>query len=215
MRYIIIMIIYIINIAISQQIYEIPFDSRDNVIELQVKNTSVITAKGVMVKVVDKPEGIKFREEELRIEEIESNEEEVVEFSFTVEKKVAIKKEQVIGFSIVDKDGQSWRKEIRVKVGGPKTFELYQNYPNPFNPVTTITYQLPDVGIQFIVFLYIYDILGREVMRIERREQLGGYYEERIEASKLSSGIYIYRIYAQSTDGAKTYTSTKKMLLMK
>ncbi len=214
MRYIIIMIIYIINIAISQQIYEIPFDSRDNVIELQVKNTSVITAKGVMVKVVDKPEGIKFREEELRIEEIESNEEEVVEFSFTVEKKVAIKKEQVIGFSIVDKDGQSWRKEIRVKVGGPKTFELYQNYPNPFNPTTTITYQLPDVNTRFIVSLRIYDLLGREVITT-KQEQTAGYYEQRIDASNLSSGVYIYRIHAQSTNGGKSYTSTKKMVLMK
>ena len=32
------------------------------------------------------------------------------------------------------------------------------------NPITTINYQLPAVGTQYIVSLRVYDMLGREVV---------------------------------------------------
>jgi len=64
------------------------------------------------------------------------------------------------------------------------------------------------------VSLNIYDILGREVIAINT-EQPSGYYEQRIDASKLSSGVYVYRIHAKPMDGGKSYISTKKMVVMK
>ena len=56
--------------------------------------------------------------------------------------------------------------------GVPEQFALYQNYPNPFNPVTTINYDLPQ---QTQVNLLIYDILGREVVRLVSEEIPAGY----------------------------------------
>ncbi|MBC8043115.1 MAG: T9SS type A sorting domain-containing protein [Rhizobacter sp.] len=88
----------------------------------------------------------------------------------------------------------------------PKQFELSQNYPNPFNPATTIRYQLPSAGD---VKLKVYDVLGREVASLVNERQKAGSYAVSFNASKLSSGVYFYRL----TTG--NFVQTKKMLLIK
>ncbi len=87
-----------------------------------------------------------------------------------------------------------------------KSFQLFQNYPNPFNPISTIKYQIPKDGL---VKLKVYDILGREVAELVNEKKQAGYYQVDLDASKLASGIYIYRIQAGE------FSSTKKMVLMK
>ena len=88
----------------------------------------------------------------------------------------------------------------------PGSYRLFQNYPNPFNPTTTIRYQLPAAGH---VTLKVYDILGREVATLVNEVQKAGTYSERFDASKLSSGVYIYSIKTGN------YFAAKKLLLMK
>ncbi len=85
-------------------------------------------------------------------------------------------------------------------------FQLCQNYPNPFNPATTINYQLPQTGY---VTLKIYDILGKEVATLVNEQKNSGRYSVNFDASKLASGVYIYRIKVND------YVSSKKMLLLK
>ncbi|MBC8043450.1 MAG: T9SS type A sorting domain-containing protein [Rhizobacter sp.] len=93
------------------------------------------------------------------------------------------------------------------KVSGlPKEFILKQNYPNPFNPSTTIRYELPQ---QSDVKLKIYDMLGREVQSLVSERQPAGTYTVRFNGSRLSSGMYFYRLQTGST------VQTKKMLLVK
>ncbi len=96
----------------------------------------------------------------------------------------------------------------------PDKYELYQNYPNPFNPATKISYQLP---VDSRVTIKIYDILGREAAAlVNNREMKAGYYENNFNGERLSSGIYIYRLTAQSINGSpKEYSSIKKMMLIK
>ncbi len=88
----------------------------------------------------------------------------------------------------------------------PTEYALFQNYPNPFNPVTTITYQIPKEGL---VTLKIYDILGKEVTTLINEEKQAGKYSIDFNASKLSSGVYLYELRSNK------YKSTKKLLLMK
>jgi uncharacterized protein (UPF0218 family) len=88
----------------------------------------------------------------------------------------------------------------------PTEYALYQNYPNPFNPMTTITYQIPKEGL---VTLKIYDILGKEVTTLINEEKQAGKYSIDFNASKLSSGVYLYELRSNE------YKSTKKLLLMK
>jgi len=88
----------------------------------------------------------------------------------------------------------------------PLEFNLYDNYPNPFNPSTKIHYDIPEKSL---VQLKVYDILGKEVATLVNMNQAAGSYIANFDASKLSSGIYIYKITAGN------YSSTKKMMLLK
>ena len=45
----------------------------------------------------------------------------------------------------------------------PNEYSLSQNYPNPFNPVTKIKFGIPKQGM---VTIKIFDVLGREIMRL-------------------------------------------------
>jgi hypothetical protein len=75
----------------------------------------------------------------------------------------------------------------------PANFALHQNYPNPFNPATTINYSLPKSGL---VTIKVYDILGREIITLVNEINSPGNYTIQFNGSKLSSGIYFYRMQA-------------------
>ncbi len=88
----------------------------------------------------------------------------------------------------------------------PREFHLQQNYPNPFNPTTVIAFDIPKDGR---VTLKLYDLLGREVMTLADKSFTAGSYRMEADLSSLGSGVYFYRL------NAGTFTSTKKMLLLK
>jgi hypothetical protein len=88
----------------------------------------------------------------------------------------------------------------------PREYALSQNYPNPFNPATTISYDLRSAGR---VTLRVYDVLGREVATLVDGYQGAGTYTRTFDASRLSSGVYFYRLQSGS------FVNTKKMVLAK
>ncbi len=88
----------------------------------------------------------------------------------------------------------------------PAHFALYQNYPNPFNPATTISYSLAKAGR---VSLVVYDILGRKVAVLVDSRRAAGEHSVRFDASRLASGLYIYRLEAGDN------VISKKMMLIK
>jgi len=90
-----------------------------------------------------------------------------------------------------------------------KRYELYQNFPNPFNPTTTIAYDLPQ---ESYVTLTIYDILGREIIRLVDNIQPAGSLKVTWNGKDsfgqiVPSGIYLYSLKTYSG-----YNSTKKMI---
>jgi hypothetical protein len=94
----------------------------------------------------------------------------------------------------------------RVEPAVVGSYTLEQNYPNPFNPTTQITFTLP---ADQHVSLKVYNMLGQEVATlVDGQKQRGSYFVE-FDASKLSSGIYIYTLQAGS------FTASKKMALVK
>jgi hypothetical protein len=88
----------------------------------------------------------------------------------------------------------------------PTSYSLAQNYPNPFNPVTKIDFAIPKNGL---VTIKIYNILGKEVDVLVSKEFSAGAYSVDFDASKLSSGIYFYKLISGN------YSETKKMMLVK
>ncbi len=87
----------------------------------------------------------------------------------------------------------------------PDAYELKQNWPNPFNPQTQITYGVPVSGD---VRLEVYDILGRRVSTLVSGFRPEGRHTVTFDASRLASGMYLYRLEA----GGKAVTRTMTLL---
>jgi hypothetical protein len=88
----------------------------------------------------------------------------------------------------------------------PQVYSLAQNYPNPFNPSTTFKFGIPKTGL---VKLVVYDIIGREVQTLVNEVKNAGSYSVTFDASKLSSGVYFYKLISND------FVDTKKMVLIK
>ena len=93
----------------------------------------------------------------------------------------------------------------------PQLFALHQNYPNPFNPVTTLHYELP---MQAHVRLVIYDMRGREIIRLVDRNESAGFKRASWNSSDhlgrpVPTGIYFARLVTVD------YTHTIKMTLIR
>ena len=210
MKYLL-LICLMITLAVAQEAHIIPFASNDNTIELLIANTSVLTAEGIKVEVINAPVWLKFTSKNVTLPKLNAKEEQMALFSFSVEKNAEVNKEQTLNFAITDKNGQTWKKEIKIQVAAPATFELFQNYPNPFNPTTVISYQLSAVSN---VSLRIYDALGREVAHLVDEQQEPGEHLATVDARQYASGMYIYRLIA--TDEQKNrHVFQKKMLMLK
>jgi len=96
----------------------------------------------------------------------------------------------------------------------PDEYSLSQAYPNPFNPTTTIKYALPE---DTKLSIMIYDIQGRELLRLADGEKEAGYHSLIWNASSYSSGIYFVRMVAFPSSGSNksNYTKTQKLMLVK
>jgi hypothetical protein len=88
----------------------------------------------------------------------------------------------------------------------PREFALSQNYPNPFNPSTRIEFSIPS---ESPVRLEVMNLLGERVASLVNQTMAAGVYAVEFDASRLSSGLYLYQLTAGTT------VLTKKMVLLK
>jgi len=86
------------------------------------------------------------------------------------------------------------------------SYSLSQNYPNPFNPSTKISYNVGEPGL---VQMKVYNILGVEVATLVNELKIAGNYTVEFDASRFSSGVYIYSILVNN------FSQTRKMILEK
>jgi|GEM_PF-3393937 len=103
--------------------------------------------------------------------------------------------------------GELWKKGINNL--GKKAITVYNlcdNYPNPFNPSTVISYQLPKDSN---VSLKIYNMLGQEIITLVKGNVEAGTHSVTFNASKLASGVYLYKL------DAGCFSQIKKMILTK
>lgn len=91
-------------------------------------------------------------------------------------------------------------------VSVPYEYQLKQNYPNPFNPSTIIEYSIKEAGL---VKLSVFDLNGREIVKLVNEFKSAGNYTISFNAEKLPAGIYFYRL---ETEG---FTANRKMLFIK
>lgn len=88
----------------------------------------------------------------------------------------------------------------------PAAFVLEQNYPNPFNPTTTIRWQMPDAAE---VRLEVYNLQGQRVALLASGLHTAGTHSVSFDASRLASGMYVYRLRAGD------FIQTRSMMLVK
>jgi len=113
--------------------------------------------------------------------------------------------EQLINASYKAKGGGGFMG-VKDAPTAPTSYRLNQNYPNPFNPTTTISFNLEKASN---VKLVVYNVLGQKVATLLDSRLNAGEQAVVFDASKLSSGVYFYRL------DAGDFTSVKKMVLMK
>ena len=87
----------------------------------------------------------------------------------------------------------------------PKTISL-SNYPNPFNAQTKIVYSLTK---QEKIKLTVYNLLGQAMVTLVDQVKPAGKHTVQFDASKLSSGVYTYKLFTGSD------IITRKMLYLK
>jgi len=92
----------------------------------------------------------------------------------------------------------------------PYSFSVTQNFPNPFNPKTTVEFSISHPAL---VKIRVFDILGREVVTLLNEEKNPGSHHVHWDATRVASGIYLYRFEAFSRD--HQLTDTKKMIVVK
>ncbi len=112
----------------------------------------------------------------------------------------------------IDIDGTfEYSDAIEIILIAPDKFQLSQNYPNPFNPTTTISFSIPeDANVE----LQIYNLLGEEKAKLTNKLYSAGTYSLNLNASSLTSGVYIYSLKVNTVNG-ENVIQNKKMILAK
>ena len=106
-----------------------------------------------------------------------------------------------------DNDGtKQIMMETSAKVSIPLNYTLEQNYPNPFNPSTEIHYSIPEDNR---VNIAVFAVTGQLIKTLVDEYQSAGFHSIRLDASKLSSGTYIYQMNAGKNK------LTKKLVILK
>jgi hypothetical protein len=85
-------------------------------------------------------------------------------------------------------------------------FALHPPYPNPFNSTTRVSFTLRQAET---VDLRVYDVLGREVLRLAQGKYYAGYHEMLLPMSDQCSGTYFIRL---NTPGR---TATQRITLLR
>ncbi|MXW31568.1 MAG: S8 family serine peptidase [Rhodothermaceae bacterium] len=93
----------------------------------------------------------------------------------------------------------------------PPEFVLHGNYPNPVNSSMRIHFDLP---YSARVYLEIVDLLGKCVREVFAGEVGAGFDASiSVDSQGLSSGVYLYRLTAQSDVG--TFTNSGKFIVIR
>jgi hypothetical protein len=197
--------------GIAQTVYQLPFASSDNSIQLTVANTSTVPLSGVTIEATGLPGWLRFKETRQSLGLLKGKQEIPVLFTFSVDKAAPVQKSHTLKFVVSAPTGEKWTKEITVAVAAPEKFQLFQNYPNPFNPATMISYQLPTDSR---VSLKIFNLLGQEVATLVDGQRLAGHHEERWDARGFASGMYVHQLSLSDEKGDRQI-ARKAMVLLK
>lgn len=123
-----------------------------------------------------------------------------VSLGFDVERSAPVGSPVPVTLRLTASDGRSVVRTVRLVVEPPHEAMLDNPRPNPSHGRAEIGYALPSVQR---VRLAVYDVLGREVLRLRSGEEEGAGFH-RAEVSGLAAGVYLVRLVA----GEAVHTTT-------
>lgn len=182
------------------QVYQVPFATTGNRIDLSVANVGQEDMTAVRVVSAHKPVWLRLDVEELVVNQVGAEADEIASFGFSVERDAPIGEEGRVRFEIVSGEEVIGVKEFVLAVEAPAEAALDQNYPNPFSQSTTIGYDIPEAGA---VHIGVYDMLGRQVSVVVDEEQAAGHHQVTWDASGLASGMYFYILRVRGEEAGK------------
>jgi len=197
--------------AAAQTVYNVRPGSTGNELTLVVSNGAPAAAS-VQVSPSRTPQAVTITPAKRMLDSIAPTKEAEVTFTFCVDRSAKVNMRDTLQIEVRDKTGNTWTKEIVLSYLPPEVFALEQNYPNPFNPRTAVSYQLSAVSKTKIT---VFDLLGREVAVLVDEVKNAGYYDVTFDASRLASGMYVYRLDASALDGKTQYHQVKKMMVLR
>ncbi|MEX1161216.1 MAG: T9SS type A sorting domain-containing protein [Balneolaceae bacterium] len=113
--------------------------------------------------------------------------------------------------SLIWHGGMTVGIDDEIAVNSPESFELHGNYPNPFNPTTNVSFNLPQAAQ---VSVDVFSVIGQKVLSVPAQQMTSGANQHiMIDASALTSGMYIYRVTAKTANN--TMINTGRMTLIK
>ncbi len=206
MKYVKIILLFITTTVFAQTVYEVIPGTKGNEIILSIVNESeTLSPERIMISLSNNPQGVELCNKLVELQKLKTGEEREALFAFDA-KRIPGTLKDTLKFLITDNKGNRWNKEIIIHYTLPTEFKLEQNYPNPYNPTTTIEFTVPQNGRYN---LSVYNILGQLVNVLADDEYQPGYYKVTFDASRLASGMYIYKLSGNNVN------FLKKMLLVK
>jgi hypothetical protein len=107
---------------------------------------------------------------------------------------------------VSDNIGHTLNAQTKIGDALPTAFSVAQNYPNPFNVKTAISFALPTSEN---VTVTIYNVAGQVVQTINAGQMNAGVNSVIWDASKVGSGVYLYKVVAGE------FSKTMKATLLK
>ena len=202
---IIVFLLLVSNTAYSQtaskvgNVYQIPFATEGNRVDLEVANVGAEEMAAVRVVTSQKPEWLHLDMNEIVISGVESETDAIASFGFSVDREAPIGEGALLRFDILSGNKVIGVKEFVLAVAAPSEAALDQNFPNPFRQSTTIGFDNPAEGA---VQIGVYDMLGRQVSVLLDEERAAGHHKVHWDASGLASGMYFYILKTNGKDGS-------------
>ena len=195
------------NMPSEKSVYQLTPGTKNNQLILELFNQSeTLAANNIKVILENVPSSLAFNSDIQELTSLQPSELKEIKMSFDVLRNINSLAEDTLMIIITGSDNILYGKSFIFNYTTPKEFKLEQNFPNPFNPLTKIRYEVP---IKSKISLKVFDILGRELIKLVDQIQDAGYYEIDFNASELSSGIYFSRLESDS------FMKTIKMSLVK
>lgn len=192
------------------EVYQIPFSSEGNQLELAVANVGAENMDEVEVVATAVPEWLKLDKQRVRLTDIDPSGEDYALFDFSIDREAEVGESRLLLFEIRSGTNVIGQKEFLLAVQAPDEVKLDQNYPNPFSSQTKIGF---DVTQESRVQIAVYDMLGRQVTLLVDEDLAPGHHIKEWDGSLLASGIYFYVLKANGTDDTVEFRRNKMILV--